>query len=267
MGFFPYVDVTLYPLFKLKSVKLKTFTLGFIVANNLNQPSWGGYYSINSNHYMNEIKSIQDIGGNIIISFGGQLGRDLATVTNNANDLFSLYDQVINKYNINSIDFDIEGDSLYNKKANQRRSDAIELLIKKHPKLKVSCTVPVSPHGLEPHVIDLIKSTPCNLVNIMAMDYGNGYNRMGELAITAAIASRKQTSKNIGITVMIGQNDVQGEIFTLDDARNLKKFASNTSWVKRLSIWSLNRDKNDGGDLSHSSQINQKPFQFTDILK
>jgi chitinase len=40
---------------------------------------------------------------------------------------------------------------------------------------------------------------------------------------------------------MIGQNDVIGEVFTLDDARGLADFAL-TKGLGRVSTWSLNRD-------------------------
>ena len=40
---------------------------------------------------------------------------------------------------------------------------------------------------------------------------------------------------------MIGQNDVRGEVFTLDDAIALNRFANEVG-LGRLSLWSLNRD-------------------------
>jgi chitinase len=49
----------------------------------------------------------------------------------------------------------------------------------------------------------------------------------------------------MGMTVMIGQNDVQGEVFTTADAQGLVHFANNNG-VGRLSMWSLNRDSECG---------------------
>src|SRR5690606_38700545 len=45
----------------------------------------------------------------------------------------------------------------------------------------------------------------------------------------------------VGTTPMIGQNDVDGEVFTLDDAEGLTSFARSRG-VARVSMWSLNRD-------------------------
>jgi len=64
---------------------------------------------------------------------------------------------------------------------------------------------------------------------------------------------------------MIGKNDT-GEIFSLDDAKCLKQFAKNNLWIKRLSIWSIERDQGLKGDLNKSSQVDQEPFEFSKIL-
>ena len=47
--------------------------------------------------------------------------------------------------------------------------------------------------------------------------------------------------KRIGLTPMIGQNDVPDQIFTLEDAQGLNAFAQERG-VGRMSMWSLNRD-------------------------
>ena len=47
--------------------------------------------------------------------------------------------------------------------------------------------------------------------------------------------------QRIGVTVMIGQNDTQGERFSITDAQGLTKFASRHQ-LGRVSLWSLNRD-------------------------
>lgn len=47
--------------------------------------------------------------------------------------------------------------------------------------------------------------------------------------------------KKIGVTPMIGQNDVIDEIFTLDDAIALNQFSTEKG-LGRMSMWSANRD-------------------------
>jgi chitinase len=56
----------------------------------------------------------------------------------------------------------------------------------------------------------------------------------------AGLTPTKRWGK-LGVTVMIGQNDVRGERFTAADARALRTFASEHR-LARVSTWSLNRD-------------------------
>jgi hypothetical protein len=115
-----------------------------------------------------------------------------------------------------------------------------------------------------------------DLVNIMAMDYGNvsnGATGMGGYAISAAEGLRKQLKDiklseiDIGITPMIGQNDVQSEIFRVEDAKKLTKWAKGKKWVRLLSYWSMNRDLGKGGDLFLSSQVKQTKYEFLKTMQ
>jgi hypothetical protein len=47
---------------------------------------------------------------------------------------------------------------------------------------------------------------------------------------------------DIGVTPMIGVNDVNTEIFRLSDATGLVNFANSNSFITRLSMWSVSRD-------------------------
>src|SRR6202012_1931440 len=55
----------------------------------------------------------------------------------------------------------------------------------------------------------------------------------------------QQIWQRLGATVMIGQNDVAGENFTVSDARALAAFAVR-SHLGRVSMWSINRDSQCG---------------------
>jgi len=254
----PYVDLTLWPTFDINDAPgLTCVSLGFIVSDNENDPSWGGFYKMEQNFYRSQLSKFK---GKVICSFGGASGHELAVTTYDVNELVKKYSSVINRYKFKNIDFDIEGKDLDNVEANKRRAKAIEMLYDSYPDLKVSCTLPVSTKGLDSNALKVALETPCSLINIMAMDYGQEKD-MAAAAISAAIATRKQTKKNIGITVMIGVNDT-GEIFKLGDAEKIKSFASANKWVKRISYWSLNRDLGVHGDLNHSSQVYQEPFEF-----
>ena len=58
---------------------VKYFTLAFIVADpSTSEPSWGGYYDFASGYRMDEIEALRDLGGDVMISFGGAAGTELA---------------------------------------------------------------------------------------------------------------------------------------------------------------------------------------------
>lgn len=107
----------------------------------------------------------------------------------------------------------------------------------------------------------------------MTMDYGLAVKTMGAHAISAAKATYQQiqtaglTKAKIGITPMIGNNDIAGEVFTIDDANMVLKFAQTTEWVSYLSYWSINRDTNVYGPLYASSQITQNQYDFANVFK
>jgi len=265
----PYTDTTLYPVLDISGVSdADSFSLGFIVADGNKNPSWGGYYSVGSDYYKDIIHKCHEKGKKLICSFGGADGRELATVEKDAYILYEKYKKVIDTYGFDHIDFDIEGGALGDTEATKRRAYAIEDLKHTFPNLHVSLTVPVMPYGLDQDAMNVVKATPCDLVNIMAMDYGSiGKGDMGRAACDAALNTRQQTGKPIGITPMIGKNDTAYEIFDIGDAYTVKDFQSNCDWVKRLSIWSIERDRGVKGDMTQSSQIDQKPYEFSKIFK
>lgn len=265
----PYTDVTLWPTFDIGEVDdCEHFTLGFIVADHDKQPSWGGYYKMESYFYKDIIAKVRAKGGDVICSFGGAVGKELATVCKTSDELFEKYKKVILTYNFKSVDFDIEGSGSQNERANAMRADAILKLLNRFPDLEVSLTLPVSRYGLDNVMLDIVEITPCDVVNLMVMDYGTDTQDMGQAAIDAAKAARRQTGKCIGLTPMIGVNDTN-EVFSLDDARKLKRFIDKSHWVIRTSFWSIERDRGKGlgKSLNWSSGIKQKPFEFTRIFK
>jgi hypothetical protein len=261
----PYTDTTLWPTFDLTSAKyVKDFSLGFIIADKDEEPSWGGYYKVSSDFYSDIITKVRAKNGKLICSFGGASGAELATKLNSVDEIFAAYDYVISKYDFKFVDFDIEGQALYNQKANKRRAEAIKKLKSKYKDLHVSLTVAVMPFGLDKDAMNLIKQTPHDLVNLMTMNFGNE-KKMGQAVIEAIESAKKQVKADIGVTVMIGKNDTP-EIFTLNDAKLVKEYTKSKNWIKRLSFWAIERDSGRSGDLAHSSKIEQKPWAFSKIF-
>lgn len=262
----PYTDTTLWPTFNIAEVPfVKNFCLGFVVADKDKDPSWGGYYKVDSNFYSDIISKTRKKGKDVICSFGGAAGRELALEIKDTDKLVKAYSSVIDKYNFEYVDFDIEGGALLDHKASLRRGNAIKKLLEIYPSLHVSLTVPVATYGLNDDTLKLISVTPHKLLNIMTMDFGNEKD-MYKAVVSAIEATRKQSDKSIGVTVMIGKNDTP-EIFTLEDAKKLKAYVKSKAWIKRLSFWAIERDQGKYDDLlSKSSKIDQKPYEFSKIF-
>lgn len=261
----PYTDVTLFPTFDIATAPVNNFLLGFIVADGQNDPSWGGYYKITTDFYLDKINKVRAKGGDVIVSFGGAAGKEIAQTTSDVETLFLKYKSVVDRYSLKSIDLDIEGSALNDQEACERRGHAILKLLNLYPKLKVSLTLPVMPFGLSQEALDCMAVTPHDIVNIMAMDFGVEKD-MAKAVISALEATRKQTTKKIAVTVMIGQNDTP-EVFTLKNAQTLKDYIKKNPWVVRVSFWSIERDQGLPGTLDRSTQIKQKKWEFSNILK
>ena len=159
--------------------------------------------------------------------------------------------------------------------------------------LDVSFTLPVLPGGLAPDGLYVLHSAlrygvKVGTVNVMAMDYGDGaapapQGEMGAYAIQAATSlfgqlrglygaapTDAQLWHLIGVTPMIGLNDVTTETFTPQDAQQLLAFARQKG-LGELAMWSLNRDRpNAAGTINWveptSSSITQQPFQLSLIF-
>ncbi|MFE6183559.1 cellulose binding domain-containing protein [Streptomyces sp. NPDC056465] len=287
-GFAPYVDTSLYPSYDLLDTASRTgvkeFNLAFITSGGSCAPLWGGVTGLADDKVASQIDALRAEGGDVRVSFGGAAGAELALHCSSAAELATAYGKVIDAYGLTKVDFDIEGGALPDTAANSRRSQAVARLQKEHPGLDVSFTLPVMPEGLTQPGVDLIADAKKNgvtvdAVNIMAMDYGASYSGdMGDYAAQAATATQAQIKgvlglsdaaawKAVAVTPMIGVNDVATEIFTVEDAGQLVKFAQEKG-IGRLAMWSGTRDVQCAGGAKPTadavcSSILQEPLAFT----
>src|SRR5580765_351586 len=56
----------------------KYFTLAFIIADRENNPSWFGRVGIDNDPYLAQIDELRQKGGDVLVSFGGEGGTELA---------------------------------------------------------------------------------------------------------------------------------------------------------------------------------------------
>lgn len=303
--FAPFVDATAYPAFPLVDVavaeNVKFYALGFVVAasNNSCVPSWGTYYSIDS-YLASDIAALRAVGGDVVVSFGGAANTELAVACSTVGSLKQSYQAVIDRYGLTHIDFDIEGAWVADHASIDRRSTAIAGLQADAQsagrELKVWFTLPVLPSGLTADGLYVLQSAlnagvEIDLVNLMAMDYGDSAapqpsGKMAEYAMQAgaslvsqlrtlyqahgASLSDAELWKLVGLTPMIGVNDVTTEIFDLVDAVELRDFAV-AQEIGAVSMWSANRDQQCPGGVQpyasiSCSSILQSPFQFSQIF-
>ena len=290
--FSPYIDMAMSNAADLAGISaasgITNFTLAFVLASN-EGIGWQGWGSIDDDTLFNgttilqHVQDIQAAGGNITISFGGAAGTEAALVATSAAELQAQYQSVIDRYGIDSIDFDIEGAAVANQQSLVLRDQAIAGLQAANPDLKVSFTLPVLPTGLTAdglHVLQqaMADGVRVDMVNIMAMDYGTSVDNNGQMGLSAIQASESTQQQlaaigldaKIGITPMIGVNDIVSEVFKLSDAQMLVDYAANDPDVAMLSMWSVARDNGNTAGIPaatpDSSGIAQDPYEFASIF-
>lgn len=279
--FAPYVDMGAWPVPDLKQmvasanvdIKDMHFNAGFINSTTDGKAAWAGLQALEisidsgqAGDIKNSLAEAQLAGAEVSISFGGQTGTSLAENyqqnQKTSTDLANTYQDVLDTFKVNRLDFDIESAAATSNIASiNLRNDAIGLIQQKNPDVSIWLTLRVLPSGLPDSAHNIVKSAinaDINIggVNIMAMDYGSSFTGdMGDYANQAAQKTLDQITglykeagssetfgmENIGITPMIGVNDVPQNIFTVDDAGTVKDF-SNTNDVGMISMWSLNND-------------------------
>lgn len=277
--FAPYVDVTATPLFAFEQpthdgVNEKNVILSFIVSSKTDActPTWGGTYNLEeANKELDldrRIARYRQQEGNVAVSFGGLLNDELAINCKDPELLQNAYESVIAHYSIDTIDFDLEGGAIKDSESLKRRAEVVAKIQKKYrsenKNLAVWLTLPVTPQGLSEDgtkaVAAMLGGVDLAGVNVMTMDYGTSRSNnqsMKEASVNALNETHRQIGIlfsqaginlsdatlwfKIGATPMIGQNDIAGEIFTLEDAISLNEFLI-AKGIARMSMWSANRD-------------------------
>lgn len=268
------------------------YTLAFIIDSGSCTASWAGTIPLSSNLYLNDIATIRAQGGDVIASFGGAAGSELATTCSSASALQAQYQRVITQYGLKRIDFDVEGGALGNSAATSMRNTVIANLQRANPGLQVSFTLPVLPSGLTSQGVSVLqdalaRGVNISTVNIMAMDYGASYDNGGQMGISAMYAawatmnqlealypglSHAGIAAKVGVTPMIGQNDNPAEVFTLANASYLVSNAAQNG-IGFLSYWSETRDTPCAPGTpatpaqGNCSGISMSPFAFGNIFR
>jgi chitinase len=280
--------------------------LGFVVGSSSRPctPTWGDYYTLAEAEQELDLDAraaqLRRQGGSAMISFGGADNSELALGCTDRRRLAAAYLAPVKRYRADVIDLDLEGEALSDRAAGVRRAKAIAAVQRRRAAadrpLRVWVTLPVAARGLTAEGVAAVRTLLAGGVklagvNVMAMDFGPGEGAEDDMVGTveqALNAARGQVQSlwqgaglksgaaaswgRLGVTVMIGVNDVPGQRFTVADARELSDFV-NQRGIPRVSIWSLNRDSQCGGAFSRTgvlsntcSGVRQKSLQFTHIF-
>lgn len=304
-----YVDVTVSPAYAFQSRAsgtTKNVVLSFIVADPANPcvPHWGTEYNLDeagtSLGLDANLAQFRKRGGHAAVSFGGSKNTELAVSCTDVPSLQDAYWTVMDRYEVSTLDFDIEGDGLADTAAAVRRAEAVEhVQTKRHAEgktLNVWLTLPVSPHGLTDDGVAQVEAmlragVDLAGVNLMTMNYGDSRPpglSMLEASEDAAVAAHSQLGiiyqragqdldsqsvwTKIGLTPMIGTNEIATDVFDLESASQFAKFAE-AKKVGRMSMWSYNRDTEclaggpEPASASHvCSGVPQEDGAFTEAL-
>jgi len=239
-----------------------------------------------------DVKAFVAGGGRLKASFGGANGTYLESACGDSDSLAKAVSDFVSETGITDLDFDVEQAPSMTADVNKKRAAALAK-VQKEKGVRVAFTLPCAPRdkwdtpgGLSAAGLDVVAAAvnagiDISHVNLMTMDYGGYYSSgkaMGDLAISAATDTVTQLRKllpslsesaawaKIGITPMIGQNDVSSEIFTLADAKTVAAFAKSKG-VGLLAFWAINRDQPGSGSLGLYSQAQTKTFAFTEAFR
>jgi chitinase len=304
-----YVDVTATPTYDFEAsadAAGSDVVLSFIVAatDAPCTPTWGTHYTLDEASdeldLDRRLARVKQLDGQVVVSFGGLLNTELGTGCTDKAKLVDAYAAVLDRYEVTTIDLDLEGENLTDPAAAKRRAAAIADLQADRraagEDLAVWLTLPAATSGLTEDGTDAVAAmldAQVDLagVNLMTMDFGSSKDddeTMAEASIRGVTAAHRQIGalyyragteltdatvwSKIGVTPMAGQNDVAGEVFGLDDATALNAFAQEQR-IGRMSLWSLNRDTTCGSnyvDLKRVSDscsgIDQGDEKFVDLL-
>ena len=253
-------------------------------------PTWGGILPLDDPAVLARVRQWRRAGHELRVSFGGELGTDLAEGCADERQLAAAYRQVVATLSPAVLDLDVEGAALADAAAVQRRSAALRLLqadpdAAGHP-VRVMFTLPADTAGLTAPALALLADArrtgvTVDAVNAMTMNYGQVQADPAGTAVAVASAVHEALAElepdadsaglwhRVWVTPMIGRNDVAPEVFTLADADRLAALAR-AKGLGGVAFWSLARDRpcpSNSSDVSSTcSGVDAAPGAFAAAL-
>ena len=271
------------PVDVMNATGLKAFQLAFVLAPNGGgcTPTWGGTAPVSSDTAVaSTISSIRAAGGDVSISIGGYGGTKLGQTCGSPAATAAAYQQVISKYSLHAIDFDLEEPEYENTAAVANEVGAAQILQQNNPGLYVSITTPGTAAGtgwFGTQMLLQAKSDGFTPNNYSIMPFDGGFNgaasqisalqSFNSLLMSTFGWSSATAYAHEGISMMNGRSD-SGEYFYQADFQSVLDFATSHG-LARYTNWSVNRDRqctpaDNGGRTSGTcSSVTQGAWDFT----
>ena len=236
---------------------LKAFQLAFVLAPNGGgcSPTWGGTSAVSSDTAVNGvISAIRAKGGDVSVSIGGYGGTKLGQACSDPAATAAAYQQVVTKYQLKAIDFDLEEPEYENTAAVANEIGAAKILQQNNPGIYISVTTAGTAAGtgwFGQQMLNQAKSDGFTPNNFSIMPFDGGFS--GAASQTAALTAFNGLLKTTfgwdtatayaheGFSGKNGRSDT-GEYFSQADFRTVLDYATSHG-MDRFTFWSLNRDR------------------------
>ena len=271
------------PVDVMNATGLKAFQLAFILAPSGGgcTPTWGGTAPVSSDTAVaSTISSIRAAGGDVSVSIGGYGGTKLGQTCGTPAATAAAYQQVITKYGLHAMDFDLEEPEYENTAAVANEIGAAQILQQNNPGLYISITTAGTAAGtgwFGTQMLDQAKTDGFTPNNFSIMPFDGGFNgaasqisalqSFNSLLMSTFGWSSATAYAHEGISMMNGRSD-SGEYFYQADFQSVLDFATSHG-LARYTNWSVNRDRqctpadNNGQTSGTCSSVTQGAWDFT----
>ncbi|WIN00627.1 chitinase [Actinoplanes oblitus] len=270
------------PIEVMNATGQKAFQLAFILAPNGGgcTPTWDGTRPVADDTAAAAlIGKIRDNGGDVSVSIGGYGGTKLGQTCGTPEATAAAYQQVVTKYGLKAMDFDLEEPEYENTAAVHNEIGAAKILQRNNPGLYISITTAGTSAGtgwFGTQMLNDAKAQGFTPANYSIMPFDGGFNGGG--AQVSALEAFHTILMNTfgwdsatayaheGISQMNGRSDA-GEYFRQADFQATLDYALSHK-LARYTNWSVNRDRqcadpNQSTTSGTCSSVPQTPWEFT----
>jgi len=270
------------PVAVMNATGQKAFQLAFILAPNGGgcSPTWDGTRAVSSDVDASAlIARIRANGGDVSVSIGGYGGTKLGQTCGTPAATAAAYQQVVTKYALKAIDFDLEEPEYENAAAVHNELGAAQILQRNNAGLYVSVTTAGTAAGtgwFGQQMLNDAKSLGFTPNNYSIMPFDGGFSG-GSSQVSALEAFHGLLSTTFGwdsatayahegVSMMNGRSDA-GEYFRQADFQTVLTYAT-SHHLARYTYWSVNRDRqcpdpNQSTTSGTCSSVPQAAWEFT----